>query len=235
MQAVILAAGRGERLKPLTDKTPKPLLKVAGKPILEHNLYRLPSQVKEVILVVNYLKEQIKDYFGEEFGGKKISYIEQKEMLGTAHALWTCKDYLKNEKFIAMNGDDFYCQEDMLKCVDYDLSILAKEVKRPGRFDIIKTDKNYFLKDIVENSPGENGNLINIGFYVLNKKLFDYKMIRLANGEFGLPHTIAIMARDYPIKVIKATSWLPIGYPEDLEKAEKWHLNLTANKQFDYN
>lgn len=221
MQAVILAAGRGKRLRPLTDKTPKPLLKVAGKPILEHNMNQFPPQVKEVIIVVNYLKEQIKDYFGKKFNGKKISYVEPKERLGTAHALRACKDYLKDEKFIAMNGDDFYSQQDMLKCLDYDFCILAKEVKSPGRFDIVKLGRDNFLKDIIMSSPGGEGSLINIGFYVLDKRFFDYEMVRLPNGEFGLPHTIAKMAKDYPIKVVKASSWFPVGCIEDLNRAEK--------------
>lgn len=224
MQAVILAAGRGERLRPGTDKTPKPLLKVAGKSILEHNLDQFPPQVKEVIIVVNYLKEQIKNYFGKEFNGKKISYVEQKERLGTAHALRVCKEYLKDEKFIVMNGDDFYSQQDMLKCLNYDLCILAKEVESPGRFDIVKLGKDNFLKNIITSSPSAKDNLINIGFYVLNKRFFNYQMVRLPNGEFGLPHTIAKMAKDYPIKVVKASSWFPIGCPEDLIEAENYIL-----------
>lgn len=224
MQAVILAAGRGERLRPLTDKIPKPLLEVAGKPILEHNLDQLPLQIKEVIIVVNYLKEQIKNYFGKEFNGRKITYVEQKKRLGTAHALRACKNYLKDERFIVMNGDDFYCQEDMLKCLNYDLSILAKEVKKPGRFDIVKLGKDNFLKDIITSSPNTKDNLINIGFYVLNKKFFDYEMARLPGGEFSLPHTIDKMAKDYPIKVMKASCWFPIGYPEDLKRAENYIL-----------
>lgn len=221
MQAVILAAGRGERLRPLTDKTPKPLLRVAGKPILEHNLNQLPSQIKEVVVVIGYLGEQIKNYFGKEFDGRKISYVEQKKRLGTAHSLRACRNYLKDERFVTMNGDDFYSRQDMSKCLDYDLCILAKEVKKPGRFDIVKLGKDNFLKDIVTSSPSAGDNLINIGFYVLNKRFFDYEMICLPGGEFSLPHTIGKMAKDYPIKVIKARQWFPIGYPEDLKKAEE--------------
>jgi len=230
MQAVILAAGRGKRLRPLTDVTPKPLLKVAGKPILEHNLRQLPSQVKEVILVVNYLKEQIKSYFGKEFFGKKITYIEQEEMLGTAHALWACKKYLKNEKFIAMNGDDFYYQEDMARCLSYDHCILVKKLNNLGRFDLVKTDKQDFLKGFIKNHLTNSSGLVNIGFYVLSKNIFNYKMVSMANGEFGLPQTIISMTKDYPVKIIRANYWLPVGFPEDLKKAEKWLCDLTTNK-----
>lgn len=230
MQAIILAAGRGERLRPLTDKAPKPLLKVAGKPILEHNISQLPSKVNEVILVVNYLKEQIEDYFGKEFNGKKISYIEQKEIKGTAHALWACKDYLKDEKFIAMNGDDFYCQEDMLKCLDYDFCVLAKEIQNPKHCAALEIDENNFLKNIIENCDNPKSSLVNTGFCILDKRIFDYDMVHWSDKEFGLPQTIVKMSKDYPVKVIKARCWFPIGYPEDLKKAEEWLIANLENK-----
>lgn len=221
MQAVILAAGRGRRLRSLTDEIPKPLLKVAGKPILEYNLNQLPSQIEEVIIVVNYLKEQIKDYFGEEFNGRKIRYVEQKQRLGTAHALWACKDYLKDNKFLVMMGDDLYSKRDILECIDYDLCVLAKEMENPKRFGVLETDKDDFLKDIIESPVDSKNNLANTGLYVLDKRIFDYEMVVLPSREFGLPQTIAKMVEDYPVKVKKANFWFPIGYPEDLEKAKQ--------------
>ena len=223
MQAVILAAGRGERLRPLTDRTPKPFLKVAGKSILEHNISQLPSQVDEVILVVNYLKEQIKDHFGQEFNGKKITYIEQKELKGTAHALWVCKDCLKDKKFIAMNGDDLHFQKDMLRCIDYDLCVLAKEIKNLKHCASLEASKDNFLEDIIENYSNPKSNLVNIGFYVLDKRIFDYEMVRWSDKEFGLPQTIVKMSKDNPVKVEKATYWFPIGCPDDLKKAKEFY------------
>lgn len=222
MQAVILAAGRGNRLRPLTDKVPKPLLEVAGKPILEHNLSQLPPEVDEVILVVNYLKEQFKNYFGNEFNGRRITYVEQKEMLGTAHALWCCKDFLKDGKFISMMGDDLYSKKDISECIKHDLCVLAKDIEAPQRFGIIKTKTNGFLEQIEDDfSSGAESNLVNIGLFVLDKRFFDYEMVRLSRGEFGLPQTVGRMAKDYPVKVVRATSWFPIACPEDLRRAEE--------------
>lgn len=224
MQAVILAAGRGERLRPLTDKIPKPLLKVAGKSILEYNLHQLPLEIKEVIIVVNYLKEQVRNCLGREFDGRKITYVEQKERLGTAHALGVCKDYLKDGRFIAMNGDDFYSQKDILKCINYDICILGKEVENPEHFGVLEVDKDNFLKDIVENPSNPKSNIANIGFYLLDKRIFNYEMARLSSGELGLSETIAKMAKDCLIKVIRANFWFPIRRPDDLQKAEEYIL-----------
>ena len=82
MQAVILAAGNGTRLRPITNHVPKPMIKIGNKTLLEYNIDNLPSEVDEIIFVIGYLGEQIKDYFGSEFKGKKIKYVEQKELLG---------------------------------------------------------------------------------------------------------------------------------------------------------
>ena len=221
MQIVILAAGEGIRLRPLTENTPKPMLKIAGKPILEHNLLQLPEEVDEIILVVKYLKDQIENYFGNEFQGKKIAYVEQEENLGTAHALRVCKDFLKDGKFISMMGDDLYSKKDISECIKHDLCVLAKETDGPKRFGVIEIKENGFLKDIADDFSGLESNFVNTGLFVLDKRFFDYEMVRVSSGEFGLPQTVSKMAKDYPIKVVKADFWFPISNLEDLKKAEE--------------
>ena len=81
MQLVILAAGRGKRMKTLTENMPKPMLTVLGNDLLEHKISILPKEIDEVIIVIGYLGEKIKKHFGTNFKGKKISYVEQKELL----------------------------------------------------------------------------------------------------------------------------------------------------------
>ena len=107
MDAVILAAGEGTRLRPLTSTRPKPMLPIAGKPILEWNLEALDcAKVKKAYIVVGYKKEVIKDYFGGQFRGVKLEYIEQKAQLGTGDALLAAKDRIKRD-FLVLNGDIF--------------------------------------------------------------------------------------------------------------------------------
>ncbi|MGY4383093.1 dTDP-glucose pyrophosphorylase [Pedobacter sp. UYP24] len=103
---LLMAGGRGERLKPLTDSTPKPMLTVGGKPILEINIDRLISYgITEIYISVNYLKEQIIDYFGDgSTKGIKIFYIEEEEALGTLGALAHI-DKIKHEDLLVMNSD----------------------------------------------------------------------------------------------------------------------------------
>ncbi len=87
MKAVILAAGKGKRMRLLTDKTPKPLLVVGGKTFLDHILSSLPRSVDEIILVIGHKGEQIKKYIGKKYGSKQIFYVVQHQRKGTVHAL----------------------------------------------------------------------------------------------------------------------------------------------------
>src|SRR3989344_511325 len=128
MQAVILAAGKGTRMGDLTKNTPKPLLKIGNKTILEQTLESLPEEIEEVILVIGYLGEQIKNLIGGSFAGKKVTYVEQKELKGTADAIFECKDLLRG-RFLVLMGDDLYNKRDLENLIKSPLAILVSEVK----------------------------------------------------------------------------------------------------------
>jgi dTDP-glucose pyrophosphorylase len=128
MQCVILAAGKGTRLRPLTDNCPKPLVKVAGKPLLDHIVEALPTAVDELIIVVGYLGGMIEDYCGKEFHGRKVTYITQEEQKGTAHALWLCKDLIKG-RFLFLFADDLHGKEDLARATS-DIRCLGNEPRK---------------------------------------------------------------------------------------------------------
>src|SRR6185436_6930605 len=112
-------------MKELTEATPKSMLKVKGKPLLEYKLDAFPKEVDEVIIVVNYLADVIKKHFGDEYEGRKIYYVEQESpTAGTADAVWCAKPHITG-KFFAMNGDNIYAPEDMKKCLAYDWAVLV--------------------------------------------------------------------------------------------------------------
>jgi bifunctional UDP-N-acetylglucosamine pyrophosphorylase/glucosamine-1-phosphate N-acetyltransferase len=218
-QAVIMAAGLGMRLRPLTATTPKPLLPVAGRPILEWTIERLPAHIEEVIIVVSYLKEKIIAHFGSFWGGKRITYVRQDDLKGTGHAL-CCTKPLLNEQFIVLNGDDIYAKEDIASVSTHSLAILAKEVSESGRFGAFRTDADGRLLDIVEAAETSSGSLVNAGLYSLNRSFFNYPLVPIKDGtEFGLPQTLVTMTKEHPIQIVRATQWIPIGYPADLERA----------------
>jgi len=232
MQAVILAAGRGVRMGELTNDKPKPLLEIAGRPILEYTLENLPEEVSEVILVIGYKGEMIKEYFGDNWQGKKISYVEQKQMDGTGGAILAAKDLL-SDKFLVLMADDLYHRSDLAKLLPYDLALLVREIEQNTRFGVVEKDEKENLKSIIEfkDLQGKqiNEHLVNMGAYMLNKEFFNYPLVKISEKEYGLPQSLAQMTDKYKIKVIKADCWHPNGHQEDLIKGEavvKKHFNI---------
>lgn len=222
MKAVVLAAGKGLRMRPLTNEIPKPLLKIAGKPILQHNLEQLKGIVNEVILIVGYRAEQIKNYFGNEFQGIKIRYVYQKEQMGTGHALLLAKNFVKG-KFIVMYGDDLYHREDIERCLTHDLAVLAQEVENPERFGVFIVEDGI-IKDVVEKSKNPSSNLANAGFYVLNDKIFDIleKLKLSEREEYELTDAIKKFAVNNRISCeLVKKFWISISSPGEMKKAEK--------------
>ncbi|OHA18419.1 MAG: hypothetical protein A2664_00545 [Candidatus Taylorbacteria bacterium RIFCSPHIGHO2_01_FULL_46_22b] len=221
MKAVILAAGEGKRLRPLTDKIPKPLVHLAGKPLLEHLFEALPPEVDEVILVLGYRGEQIQAHFGEKFGRFKLSYIFQEKRDGTARALALCKDSLGGERFLSLYADDLNGAKDLEELLKHPLSVLVKEVEQPEKFGVVTLNKNGQVADIVEKPKVPPSNLVVTGPAVLDGRIFSYEPPQHENGEYYLAEAIGQLVKDHPVVAVPQSLWIPIGYPEDLAKAEE--------------
>ncbi|MBU0898698.1 MAG: NTP transferase domain-containing protein [Nanoarchaeota archaeon] len=237
MQSVILAAGKSTRTYPLTLNKPKVLLPIANKPLLQHNLEQLKQlkqlgNVTEIIIVVGFEKEQIMKQFGNSFDGIPIRYVEQKEQLGTAHALIQAKEYI-SDSFIVMNGDDLYSHNDMERCIKsfekHDACVLAQQADNPERFGVYITD-NGLVKDIVEKPKTFVSNLINVGFYILNKSALDIKIDRSPRGEYEITDIIKKLAENGKVycETVK-DYWIPVGYPWNLLDANAHLLKYIEN------
>lgn len=208
-------------MRPLTNDRPKPMIKILGKPLLHHIFDALPDEIDEVILVVGYLANQIKNYFGERFGRFTIKYVEQKKKLGTGHALHLCEDLLGEDRFLMLYADDLQSKKDLTRCLNHPLSLLVKEVEDPRRFGVITADKNGRILEIVEKPERPVSNLASTGVKVLDSRIFKYPLVQHPNGEYYITYPLAQLAKENDIKAVKADFWLPIGYPEDLKKAEE--------------
>lgn len=219
MQAVIMAAGEGTRMRPLTYKTPKPMLLIKGKPLLEWTLSFLPDEADEVIIIVNYLADQIRDYFGDEWKGRKIKYVVQKELNGTGGAVQSCKDLIR-DKFLVLNGDDIYGKQDLEKLCREELGVLAFEVEDASKYGVLVTDNKGNLVESVEKPETGGKAFISTNAFILNKNFFDYDLVKITEKEFGLPQTLAAMGKDHAVKVIETKKWFPVGNPDDLAKAQ---------------
>ena len=221
MQAIILAAGKSTRTYPLTLTRPKPLLKVANKTLLEHNLDNLEGAADEAILVVGYKKEMIKKHLGNKYKKIKIRYAEQKRQLGTAHALSAAEHFIKG-RFFLMMGDDIYPREDIRNCAKHRYSILAARVKSPRNFGVI-IQKNNILTDIVEKPKLFLSGQISTAFYSLDKEIFKcIKEIKKSErNELEMPDAIKALSKKEKIYCVKSKAWIPIAYPWDLLTADR--------------
>src|SRR5437868_4948515 len=136
MDAIILAAGLGTRLRPHTLTTPKPLLPVRGRPILDWALGALPKVVRRVIVVVHYLAEQIEAYLRTQTHFPDWQIVPQGEPRGTGDALRRCRDAIRSERFLALNGDDLYGARDLAALARCEAGLLVHPVEEPRRFGI---------------------------------------------------------------------------------------------------
>lgn len=220
MQCVILAAGRGTRMGSLTDACPKPMLEVAGKPKLAHTIELLPAVITEVILVVGYLDEQIRVFFGDEYAGRKIRYVVQNKLNGTDGAVRLVKPIIKG-KFIVLMGDDLYRADDIVRLLPHDLAMLAIQTDEAARFGLVSVSADGSLVQVIERPHDHKTGLINIGAYMLSPAYWDEQPVAISDTEYGLPQTLAQIAHGGTrVAVEIATDWQPIGNPEDLKLAQ---------------
>jgi UDP-N-acetylglucosamine diphosphorylase / glucose-1-phosphate thymidylyltransferase / UDP-N-acetylgalactosamine diphosphorylase / glucosamine-1-phosphate N-acetyltransferase / galactosamine-1-phosphate N-acetyltransferase len=223
LQAVILCAGKGTRMLPLTEAVPKPMQIVAGKNLIEWKLEALPPEVKEAVLVIGYLGEQIREHFGDTWKGKAIRYVVQKELNGTAGALLSAKEIL-GERFLVMMGDDLYDRNDIAKLIASEWGICVQEVhqKEIGG-EMLVDNAGNFVGMREERHFVEYG-LANTGLYMLRHEILNIPPVPIGGSstEFGLPHTVAVIAKHTPVTLIKTQHWMQISKPDDLMRAEEF-------------
>jgi UDP-N-acetylglucosamine diphosphorylase / glucose-1-phosphate thymidylyltransferase / UDP-N-acetylgalactosamine diphosphorylase / glucosamine-1-phosphate N-acetyltransferase / galactosamine-1-phosphate N-acetyltransferase len=221
MQAIILAAGKGVRMGKLTELLPKPLIPVCGKPALEHTLCSLPESITEVVLVIGYLGNQIREYFGDAYNEKKITYVEQGDLNGTGGAVYAARDVLR-ASFIVIHGDDLYLPVDLQKLADSsDWAVLVTEVAELGSAGKAVIDSDRVLNILEKESHTGGPGYANAGGYRLDERYFTLKpVVRPESTEIGLPQTLIQAASDIAIRPIMAGQIIRLTSPEDIPKAE---------------
>ncbi|MSR71489.1 MAG: nucleotidyltransferase family protein [Candidatus Taylorbacteria bacterium] len=222
MKAIIVAAGKGTRMKHLTEKVPKPMLVVAGKNLIEHKLDALPFSIKNIVITVGYLGEKIKEYFGDNYGDKSITYIEELTLQGTGYSVHVSRDHLKDERFLYMMGDDIYHKDDIDEALKYPWAMVVARKNGPVSGGRVFLNDDGTVKNIVEGTHEGEEILLNIGLFVVGKEIFNYELSKLpGRSEYGFPQQFAQAAKDFPVKVIISKGWHALSSPEDLERANQ--------------
>ena len=213
-QAVILAAGEGQRLRPFTVTKPKVMLSIAGKPILQYVIESLAQNgIRNIVLVAGYRKEQVFDYLGsgEQFG-VDITYINQERQLGTAHALAQAKAATEKE-FLVLPGDNLIDVDTIAQFVAIKPeAMLVRRVDNPVRYGVVTIEQGV-VKDIIEKPKEAKGNIINTGIYAFTTEICNFIEARL-----DIPDVLNNMiAQGYPINAKEMDgTWLDVVYPWDI-------------------
>jgi UDP-N-acetylglucosamine diphosphorylase/glucosamine-1-phosphate N-acetyltransferase len=230
MKAVILAAGKGTRLYPLTITTPKILLPVLNKPMIHHFDEILEGIVDEIVIVIanNDYSKQIETYVNANKFLNKISFATQalNENSGTGDALQAARDKISvNEKFILLYGDDYYARQDLENLVKHEYAIVGKKVSDPEKWGILQQDGAGNLDKLVEKPQTFVGDIGNIGMYLLDSTIFElFENTAISQrGEFEVTDGVSLFAQHKKMKVLAVEGfWLPAGYPWMLLDAQEF-------------
>ncbi len=236
MKAIILTAGEGTRMRPLTVTKPKTMLQVGGKPILQYNVEALrDAGIKDITMVVGYREEIIKEYFknGTHLG-VTINYVTQEERLGTAHAIGSTRDAVDGS-FIILNGDiivDPILIKDLI--VKYRTEnarsvLVLTEVEDPSSFGVVELNNEKIINIIEKPEPGKApSNLINAGIYLFDDKIFEAidKTEKSQRGEYEITDSLLIQVKngEKVLGLRSENNWIDIGRPWELLDVNEYFL-----------
>lgn len=225
MQAVILAAGRGERMRPLTLNTPKPLLKVAGKPLLNYLFDALPSEITSVVLVVKYLREKIERHCGTVFYRRQIMYVEGSDA-GTAMSFLAAVPYIADERFLFLYGDELPSPDDVRACLKHPLSILCLRMENPHQHSVALLRADGTIAEIQEKPDQPTSHLVANGVMVLNQSIFSIPPILGADGEYRFTDMLNEFVQANRVMAVHSSTDIGgISTPADITRVESMLRN----------
>lgn len=222
MDAVIMCAGRGTRLRPITDFTPKPLVPIAGRSSLERTLEVLPPVVDRLILVVGYLADKITEQIGNVSAGRPVAYVQQETLDGTGGALRRAASLIRSDRFIVVNGDDLYAREDLSRLAATERGVLVLKTVLSKEEDSWEVGPSGTLLNLKRVAAGDIG-YVNVGAYCLDHSWFATRPVLVPgkSDEWSLPHAIPQLLRaNVSVIAVFASWWRPVGTPDELRRAE---------------
>ena len=235
MDGIILAAGRGTRMRPLTLKTPKALLPLQNRPLLEWSLLSLRGIATRAIVVVSYLQEQIADYMAQQQIFPDYAIVEQlPQPLGTGHALRCCQPQLRDGGFLVINGDDLFPRQALASLSRADCGILAAPRADYQHFGVVLRGDEGAFRGIDEKPPAGRYPApapTNIGAYKLSSRVFDFSPAASIRGELEITDLVTALAGVQRVEVVESPWWLSIGDPAALQAAQSADLARWIGKE----
>ncbi|MGA9086302.1 MAG: bifunctional sugar-1-phosphate nucleotidylyltransferase/acetyltransferase [Methanoregula sp.] len=219
MQCVVLAAGEGKRMRPLTARRPKVMLPVANRPMMEHLvLAARDAGITEFVLVVGYGEREVRSHFGDGSRfGIHISYAPQRQQMGTADALRSAQD-LVTGPFLAMNGDMILTSADIARMIQTPAPCMGTSTTdHPGDFGVVIVENDRVIA-LEEKSKQPKSGTINAGAYLFTPDIFELlaQVSISSRGELELTDALNVLIDGHRLRAIPLPTWMDIGYPWDL-------------------
>ncbi|HET7324325.1 MAG TPA: sugar phosphate nucleotidyltransferase, partial [Halococcus sp.] len=224
MQTVLLAAGEGTRMRPLTAQLPKPMLPVADRPLCAHTAdAAIDAGTDELIFVVGYEADAVREYFGEEYRGIPVKYATQDEQLGTAHAVRAAREHL-NGDFAVLYGDDLYDAASIKQLFESVPGISAYRAENPENYGVLDTDGDRVV-GVTEKPANPDTNLVSAGACVLPAEAREWLDVEESKrGEYELTDVLDRVFAEYEVSYTELTRWMGVGRPWELLEANEWKL-----------
>lgn len=219
MQVIVLAAGRGTRMNPLTENVPKPMLPVGSKPMVTRVAdAAVAAGAKRLIFVVGYEGESIREYVGTSYEGTPVTYVEQTNPVGTADAVRSAADHVK-EQFAVLNGDNIYDVDSLRRLFESGPGIGAYRVENPSEYGVLET-RNGCVGGLIEKPENPPSTLVNAGAYVFPESttaLLDVS--KSDRGEYELTDVVNRVIDEHEMSFVEFDRWRDVGRPWELLEA----------------
>lgn len=228
MQTVVLAAGRGTRMRPLTDRRLKPMLPVAGRPLVAHTVEAAAEAgASRVVLVVQPDDDSVSDYFGDEHAGVELAYATQTEQRGTADAVRAAAPKLADAPFVVLNGDALYDHGSLAALYERAPAVGAFRVADPTQYGVLLTDEaGERITGVVEKPADPPSDLVNTGAYALPAEAKRWLDVgESERGELEFTDVLAQACEEFPVSPVAFERWLDVGRPWELLAANEWKLD----------
>ncbi|AUX09558.1 UDP-N-acetylglucosamine pyrophosphorylase/Glucosamine-1-phosphate N-acetyltransferase [Halalkaliarchaeum desulfuricum] len=226
MQTVVLAAGKGTRMRPLTESRPKPMLPVAGRPLVEHTVdAAVEAGASRLVIVVGYRGELLRKHFGDSHRGVPIAYEEQSTQRGTADAVAQATPSLDNDPFVVLNGDSLYDPTSLSRLYDGGPAVASYRVDDPASYGVLILDGGQ-VTGVIEKPEEPPSNLINAGAYVFPEAALGWLDVgESERGELELTDVLEQACESRAVRSVTMDRWLDVGRPWELLEANEWKLD----------
>ncbi|EMA08279.1 bifunctional sugar-1-phosphate nucleotidylyltransferase/acetyltransferase [Haloferax denitrificans] len=227
MQTILLAAGQGTRMRPLTEQRAKPMLPVVDKPLAAHTATTaVNAGASRLIIVVGYESEAVREYFGDEYAGVPVDYAVQSEQRGTADAVRAAEPQLDDGPFAVLNGDALYDEASLTQLFENAPAVGSYRVDDPTQYGVLYTDEDDTrATGVIEKPADPPSNLINTGAYVFPAAAQSWLEVgESERGELELTDVLERACTETTVSAVPFERWLDVGRPWELLEANEWKL-----------